>query len=86
MTKADNSKRTFFKKLAAAAGFVSASGYLSNLMATSTNSIQTINENSEKDVIRQKKAWLQKQWVPMTDNDKKQMLDELLDIHNKSET
>jgi hypothetical protein len=86
MTKADKSKRTFFKKVAAAVGFVAAAGYIRNLMSASTNSIHAINENNEKDVIKQKKAWLQKQWVPMTDSDKKQMLDELLDIHNKSET
>lgn len=86
MTKADKSKRTFFKKVAAAAGFVSAAGYLGNLMSTRSNPIQAINENSERDAIKQKQAWLQKKWVPMSDNDKKQMLDELLDIHNKSNT
>ena len=85
MTKADNSKRTFFKKVAAAVGFVSTSGYLGNLIAARSNSKQAINENSEADVIKQKKAWLQKQWVPMTDSDKKQMLDEILKIHSKSE-
>lgn len=83
MVKADKSKRTFFKKVVAAVGFVSASGYLSNLMTSNTNSIQAINENSEKDVNKQKKAWLQKQLVAMTDDDKKQMLDEILEIHNK---
>ncbi len=86
MSKSDKSRRTFFKKAAAAAGFVSAAGYLGNLMSASTNSIQTINDNSANDVNKQKKAWLQKQWAPMTDSDKKQMLDELLNIHNKSET
>jgi hypothetical protein len=84
MVKADKSKRTFFKKVAAAAGFVSASGYLSKLMVARGNSLQAVNDNSEKDVIKQKKAWLQKQWVAMTDDDKKQMLDEILDSHNKN--
>jgi hypothetical protein len=86
MTKADKSKRTFFKKVAAAVGFVAAAGYLRNLISVHTNSIQVINDNSANEVNKQKKAWLQKQWVPMTDSDKKRMLDELLDIHNKSET
>ncbi|KPJ94560.1 MAG: hypothetical protein AMJ53_05015 [Gammaproteobacteria bacterium SG8_11] len=83
MTKADKTKRTFFKKAAAAVGFVAAAGYLSNLMSGRANSIQAINENSENDVIKQKKAWQQKQLVVMTDSDKKQMLDEILDSHNK---
>jgi hypothetical protein len=83
MTKADKSKRTFFKKVAAAVGFVSASGYLSNLISTRTDSIQLINDNSANDVKKQKNAWLQKQMVAMTDDEKKQMLDEILDSHNK---
>lgn len=83
MSKADKSKRTFFKMVAAAVGFVSVSGYLSKLMSAHNNSIQAINENSANDVNKQKKVWQQKQWVAMTDNDKKQMLDEILNSHNK---
>ncbi|MGD8594469.1 MAG: hypothetical protein PVF82_16685 [Gammaproteobacteria bacterium] len=83
MTKADKSKRTFFKKMAAAVGFVAAANYLSKLMVASTNSIQVINDNNVNDINKQKNAWLRKQWVPMTDNEKKQMLDEILEIHNK---
>jgi len=82
MVKADKSKRSFFKKVAAAAGFVSASGYLSKLISARTNSIQLINDKRAIDVNKQKKVWLQKQWVPMTDNDKKQMLDEIINSHN----
>ena len=84
MVKADKSKRTFFKKVAAAVGFVSASGYLSKLMVGHTNSIDKINENSTNDVKKQKKAWSQKQMVAMTDNEKKQMLDEILDLHKNN--
>jgi uncharacterized membrane protein len=83
MTKADKSKRSFFKKVVAAVGFVSVSGYLGKLISARSNSTQAINDNSEEDVIKQKKAWLEKQWVPMTNSDKKQMLDEILDSHNK---
>ena len=86
MIKEDNSKRTFFKRVAAAAGFVSAAGYLGKLISARSNSIQVVNEKYEKDVIKQKQAWLQKQWVPMSDNEKNKMLDELLELHNKSET
>lgn len=83
MTQTDKSKRTFFKKVAAVAGFVSVSGYTSKLISRRNNPIDRINENNTSDMNRQKKAWLQKQWVPMTDRDKKQMLDEILEIHNK---
>lgn len=83
MIKSDKSKRSFFKKVAAAVGFVAAAGYLGKLMSGRVNSIRAINDNSANDVNMQKKAWLQKQLVPMTDNDKKQMLDGILDIHNR---
>jgi hypothetical protein len=81
--KSDKSKRSFFKKAAAAVSFVAAAGYIRNLMSARNNSIQVINDNCANEEYKQKKAWLQKQWVPMTDNDKKQMLDEILDSHNK---
>ena len=83
MTRADNSKRSFLKKVATAVGFVAAAGYFRNLISTHSNSIQAINDNSENDVSKQKKAWPQKQWAPMTDSDKQQMLDEILNNHSK---
>ena len=86
MIKADKSKRTFFKKAAAAVGFVAAANYLSKFMIARSNSVHAINDNSANDVNKQKNAWLQKQFAPMTDNDKKQMLDEILDSHNKYHT
>jgi hypothetical protein len=83
VNKANKSKRTFFKKMAAAIGFLTAAGYLSNLMSGRANLIRTINDNSANDVNMQKKAWLQKQFAPMTDKEKKQMLDEIFDNYNK---
>ena len=82
--KADKSKRTFFKKVAATVGFIAAAGgYLSNLMSGRANSIHEINNKSANDENMQKKVWLQKQLVLMTDDDKKQMLDEIIDNHKK---
>ena len=83
MIKADKSKRTFFKKVATAVGFVATAGYFSKLISGRANSIHEINNKSSNDVNLQKKAWLQKQMIPMTDIEKKQMLDEILDSHNK---
>lgn len=82
MIKADKSKRTFFRKVAAIVGFVASAGYLSKWMSAHSNSIQAINDNSANDVNKQKKAWLQKKWVAMTDNDKKQMLDKIIGNHD----
>ena len=84
MIKADKTKRTFFKKVATAVGFVAAAGYVNKLISGRTNSIHEINNNSANDVNMQKKAWLKKHLVLMTDNEKKQMLDTILDSHNKN--
>ncbi len=88
MIRADKSKRSFFKKAIAAVGFVAAANYLGKFMIARSNSIQQINDVSANDVKKQKNAWLQKEFTPMTDNDKKQMLDEMLashsDSHNKN--
>ena len=84
MMKTDKTKRSFFKKAAAAVGFVAAAKYLGNFLIVHSNSIHAINDSSAIDVNKQKDAWLQKQFSPMTDNDKKQMLDEILDSHNKN--
>ena len=83
MIKTDKTKRSFFKKAAAAVGFVAAASYLGKFIITRSNSVQAINDNSEHDAKKQKTAWLQKEFSPMTDNDKKQMLDEILDNHNQ---
>lgn len=83
MTNTDKTKRSFFKKVAAAVGFVAAVNYLGKLMITRSNSINAINNHRANDLNKQKSAWLQKQFVPMTDNDKKQMLDEILDSHDE---
>lgn len=84
MIKADKTKRSFFKKAVAAVGFVAAASYLGKFMIARSNSIQQANDNSEHDAKKQKTAWLQKEFSPMTDNDKKQMLDEILDNHNNN--
>lgn len=82
MMKTDKTKRSFFKKAAAAVGFVAAASYLGKFIIARSNSVQAINDNSKHDAKKQKTAWLQKEFSPMTDNDKKQMLDEILDSHN----
>jgi len=90
MSKADNSKRSFFKKLAAIAGFLSAANVFGKLISEQANSIDTINQNSVNDESKQRDAVLNKKLVLMTDNEKAQMLnemqlrDDMFDIFKKS--
>lgn len=83
MSKTDPSKRTFVKRAAAAIGFFAAADYMSKLLLSRSNSIQDINNRSDIDVNKQKQLLLQSKMVLMTDDDKKQMLDAILDIHSK---
>lgn len=83
MIKAGESRRNFFKKAAVAAGLVGAAAWLGKFISTRADSIGEINGKNANDLARQKKAWLQKQFVAMTDNEKQQMLDDILNVHNK---
>ena len=83
MPQADNSKRSFLKKMAVAVGFIAAADYFRKFVSSQTHSIQAINDHNTIDENKQKHAWLHKEWEPMSDNEKKQMLDELIDSHNK---
>jgi hypothetical protein len=86
MSKADTSKRSFLKKMAAAVGFVAAAGYVRKLISTRTDSMQAINDHNAADEHKQKQAWLHKQWQPMSASEKKQMLDAIINSHNKYQT
>lgn len=78
MVKTDKSKRGFFKKMAAVIGFFAAASTFGKLTTQHNNSNSEINNKYAKDIDTQKKAWMQKQMVVMTNDEKKQMLDELL--------
>ena len=84
MIMTDKTKRSFFKKAAVAVGFVAAVNYLSKLFIVRSSSIHAINDKSANDVKKQNNAWLKKQFAPMTDKDKKQMLDQILDSHKNN--
>jgi len=83
MIKKDNSRRAFFKKAAAVAGVVAAADYTRTLISSSSGSASNINEKYVGDVNTQDRIMSQKQLVLMTDNEKKLMLDELLDTYHK---
>ena len=83
MIKKNNSRRAFFKKAVAVVGVVAAADYTRTLISSSSGSASDINESYAGDVNTQDRIMSQKQLVLMTDNEKKLMLDELLDTYHK---
>jgi len=84
MVKEENSRRAFFKKAAAAVGIVAAAGYTKTLISKPSASTEDLSAKYANDAISQEKVWQQKDMVLMTGNEKKQMLDEILNSHNKN--
>ncbi len=79
--KSDVSKRRFIK--AAALGVVAASAGFSKFLVSKSSDTarKRANINYMKDDLQQEKVMSQKQLVLMTDEEKKEMLNELLDHH-----
>lgn len=84
MSKQVHSKRAFIKKMAALAGFVAAADYTSTLISARSGTSGAVNDNNANDVNLQAKALRHKQFVLMTDDEKKQMLEEILNGYNKN--
>ena len=89
MVTEDNSRRSFFKKAAGAVGVVAAAGYtmtsISKYSKYSKYSAST-NDASAKyaaDIALQEKVMTGKRLVLMTDDEKKQRLEALLNFHNQ---
>jgi hypothetical protein len=80
-TMADNSRRSFFKKAAAAVGVVAAAGYTKTLISKSSALTDDASAKYAADVALQAKAVMGNQLVIMTDAEKKQRLDDLLNSH-----
>jgi hypothetical protein len=77
----DSSRRSFFKKAAAAVGVVASAGYTTkNLISASQGNASA---KYAADVAMQEKAVKENQLVVMTDEEKQQRLDELLNCHYK---
>jgi hypothetical protein len=77
----DNPRRSFFKKAAAAVGVVAAAGYTKTLISRSSASDNDASAKYAADVAWQAKAVTGNQLVLMTDDEKKQRLEELLNCH-----
>jgi hypothetical protein len=83
MANEQNSRRSFFKKVAAAVGVVAAAGYTKNLISASSESNSSACAKYAADVDSQEKAVKANQLVVMTDEEKKQRLDDLLNFHRQ---
>ena len=79
----ENSRRSFFKKAAAAVGVVAAAGYTKNLISKSLKSNDGASEKYAADVALQEKAVKENQLVVMTNEEKQQRLDDLLKFHSQ---
>lgn len=81
MTNEESSRRSFFIKAAAAVGVVAAAAGTKNLISASCTSTDGVSAKYATDVAMQEKAVKANQLVVMTDDEKKQRLDELLSFH-----
>jgi len=79
--KVDIAKRMFIKKAAAAVGVVAAAGLMKTFISASSDTISRNRAKYANDDLQQEKVMSQKQCVLMTDSEKKQMLEEILDNH-----
>lgn len=77
----ENSRRSFFKRAAAAAGVFAAAGYTKTLISRSSASTASASAKYAADLALQEKAVIGNQLILMTDEEKKQRLDELLNCH-----
>ncbi len=83
MTDKENSRRSFFGKVAAAVGVVAAAGYAKTLISGAESSTAGVGEKYANDATQQEKALMGNRLVIMTDAEKTQRLDELLNCHYK---
>jgi len=81
MITEDNSRRSFFKKAAGAVGVVAAAGYTMTLISKSPALTSDAKAKYAADLALQEKVMMGKQLVLMTDDEKKQRLEELLNFH-----
>lgn len=83
MTDETNSRRSFFGRVTAAIGVVAAAVYTKNLISGQARTQDDTSEKYANDASLQEKAVMSNRLVAMTDAEKKQRLDDLLNFHNK---
>jgi hypothetical protein len=83
MVMEDNPRRSFFKKLAAAAGVFAAAGYTKGVISKAVESKGDICAKYAADVTWQEKAVKANQLVLMTDEEKQQRIEDLLNSYRQ---
>jgi len=81
MIMEENSRRSFFKKTAAAVGVVAAAGYTMTLISKSSASTGDASAKYAADIALQEKVMMANPLILMTEDEKKQRLDVLLNCH-----
>ncbi|HSM99222.1 MAG TPA: hypothetical protein VLS47_09435 [Gallionella sp.] len=79
--KEENSRRSFFRKAAAALGVVAAAVYTRTLISRSSAPAGDASAKYAADVALQEKAVTGNRLILMSDDEKKQRLEELLNCH-----
>lgn len=79
----ENSRRSFFKAAAAAVGVVAAAGYTGKVISASIGSNGDANAKYAADEASQEKAVRENQLIVMTDEEKQQRLEALLNFHRQ---
>jgi hypothetical protein len=77
----ENSRRSFFKKAAAAVGVVAAAGYTTTLISRSSATNSNAGEKYAADLALQEKVMTGNPLILMTEDEKKQRIDVLLDCY-----
>ncbi len=83
MNEGGNSRRSFFQKAAAVIGMFAAAGYTTNKISKSTTSDVGETAKYANDAAMQEQAVMGNRLVLMSESEKSQRLQELLNCHNE---
>ena len=86
MVKENNTRRTFFKRAAAAVGIATAAGNTKSLISSPSGSTIDGGDNYAGDAALQEKALSKQQLVLMTDQEKNKLLEVLMNNNHKDFT
>ncbi|MGA7593777.1 MAG: hypothetical protein WCA64_01160 [Gallionella sp.] len=81
MITEENPRRSFFKKAAAAAGVVAAAGYTMTRISGSSATNDNASAKYAADIASKEKLMMENPLILMTEDEKKQRLEVLLNCH-----
>lgn len=80
--KQDKSKRAFFKKIGAVAGLAAAAGYVKGLVSGAGGTDRKLGYKYVNDAKLQEITWSEGKLVQMTEQEKQDMLNVILNSHH----